>query len=86
MKLKEWGLMRHKPRKATKVRSDAMEEISRSHDEEREDRDSSATVEPISTETTPAADCEKGGGWQVVANADAEAEPTFMGLLSRPRE
>ncbi|KAH7355481.1 hypothetical protein BKA66DRAFT_475470 [Pyrenochaeta sp. MPI-SDFR-AT-0127] len=83
MKLKEWGLMRHKARKARKDRTEAMEEVQPSCEEGVQNRDSSATVEPMSIEATPVADCDTLGGWQVVANADAEAEPTFLGLLGR---
>ena len=76
MKLKEWGFMRHKPRRTAPKRND-------DHDEEEQDeRDSSATVEPMSVEPTPTALCQKQGGWQVLSDTElAEAEPTFMGLL-----
>ncbi|KAJ4363408.1 hypothetical protein N0V83_009701 [Neocucurbitaria cava] len=82
MKLKDWGFMRHKPRRTTKDRNKTSDTntTAREDDEQRE-RDSSGTIEPMS-----ATACEKQGGWQVVANADVEAEPTFMGLLSRSRD
>jgi hypothetical protein len=96
MKLKEWGFMRHKTRRSTVRRGNSKEaRHSSCEEEEHDNRDMSATVEPMPAESiqiesimvepaelTPPEICEKGGGWQVVAEADlAIAEPTFMGLL-----
>jgi hypothetical protein len=94
MKLKEWGFMRHKPRK-TKNRKTTTEGSQLSSDnEDAHDRELSATVEPMSVDdvaSSPVREVslewqEKQGGFHVVPDADATAEPTFMGLLSRPRE
>ncbi|KAH7076242.1 hypothetical protein FB567DRAFT_452537 [Paraphoma chrysanthemicola] len=84
MKLKEWGLMRHKARGKTGMSRSMGEDNSRSRDstEEQDERQSSATVEPMSVVPTPVAFSEKQGGWQVVPEPQlAEAEPTFMGML-----
>ncbi|KAH7063866.1 hypothetical protein BKA63DRAFT_183826 [Paraphoma chrysanthemicola] len=84
MKLKEWGLMRHKARGKTGTSRSMGKDDSRSRDstEEQDERQSSATVEPISVAPTPVAFSEKQGGWQVVPEPQlAEAEPTFMGML-----
>jgi hypothetical protein len=93
MKLKEWGLMRHKPRRATKDRREVRSTSRRSPEEEACDRHSSATPEPMSIDVISREHCTKTGGWQVVADlptmvagAGMVAEPTFMGLLSQPQE
>jgi hypothetical protein len=86
MKLKEWGLMRHKPRKSSSKRRDADElDADRLGDEEQSERASSATVEPMamdldhdepslldSTALEPGSTdhCTKRGGWQLVPGAD----------------
>ncbi|KAF2821445.1 ankyrin [Ophiobolus disseminans] len=79
MKLKEWGFMRHKPRRTAAERNASRESshIAPVDNGDREERDSSATIEP-----TPAVVHEKQGGWKIVPESElAEAEPTFMGLL-----
>jgi hypothetical protein len=87
MKLKEWGLMRHKPRKTAKRCSDNnTTDMSGIEEDDRDERDSSATVEPVSLEQTPSASCEKEvgwkAGWKFVPDAELmDTEPTFMGLL-----
>jgi hypothetical protein len=52
MKLKEWGFMRHKPRKASARRTDGAERSpsvsQRGDEEERSEWDSSTTAEPMS--------------------------------------
>jgi hypothetical protein len=56
MKLKEWGLMRHKPRKKiTKLSNDKDRSAtpSQREDEEQSERDSSATVEPMLMDLPP---------------------------------
>lgn len=87
MKLKDWGFMRHKPRKATADRHGTVETSPSNHEEgDLRNRESSGTVEPMSIEITPLEACEKQGTWQAVAHADVEAEPTFMSLLGQSRE
>lgn len=76
MKLKEWGLMRHKPRKTAGQRTTSREA---SCDDPRIQRDSSATVGPELQSNV-----EKPKRWRLLPEADlAQAEPTFMGLLRR---
>ncbi|KAJ4343708.1 hypothetical protein N0V95_006538 [Ascochyta clinopodiicola] len=88
MKLKEWGLMRHKAHRARPGRPRARS-YGRELDDE-EHRSSSATaepmsVEPMSVEPESLEHRTKTGGWQVVPRDElAIAEPTFMGLLSQP--
>ena len=87
MRLKEWGLMRHKGRKRTTDRTETRERSGSSREESAQcDQDSSATAEAMSIDTICSDPCKDNRGWQVVDNADAVAEPTFMGLLSRVRE
>ncbi|CAO2651411.1 Nn.00g039810.m01.CDS01 [Neocucurbitaria sp. VM-36] len=87
MKLKDWGLMRHKPRKATTDRHGTAETSQSNHEEgDQRNRESSGTVEPMPIEITPLEACEKQGPWQAVAHADMEAEPTFMSLLGQSRD
>jgi hypothetical protein len=93
MKLKEWGLMRHKPRRTTKERREVRSvSICSAENNESCDYDSSATPEPMSVDVTSREHCTKIGGWQVVADlptmvaAGTVAEPTFMGLLSQPQK
>ena len=95
MKLKEWGIMRHKPRRTTKQRREARLPSEQSPDEHAQrDDESSESAEPISIEPTPREDCTRTGGWQVVASlptliadeAGTVAEPTFLGLLNQPQE
>jgi hypothetical protein len=96
MKLKEWGFIRHKPRRSTIRRGNSKEaRYSSSDEDEYDNRDMSGTVEPMPVESipdepmsveraelTPPEVSHKRGGWKVVAEADlAVAEPTFMGLL-----
>jgi hypothetical protein len=89
MKLKEWGLMRHKPRKMATNGNDNDQMEIETVENERGRRNSSATVEsmsvePISVEPAPQLACEKQGGWEIVPDAElAGAEPTFMGMLHR---
>jgi hypothetical protein len=88
MKLKEWGFMRHKPRKMNTKRNNSEATSRSSREQEDEDeRDSSTTIErmsiePLSIEPPSVESCAKRGGWQIVPEADLmNAEPTFMGLL-----
>jgi hypothetical protein len=78
MKLKEWGFMRHKPRRAAANRDASGEAAENDRDNAHDTRqDSSATIVP-----SPPAACEKRGGWQVLPDTQlVEAEPTFMGML-----
>jgi hypothetical protein len=98
MKLKEWGFMRHKPRNTASRREVGQSKsatLSQPDETEQSERDSSATVEPMSVDfasvgtsvpepvavdAQPTEPQKKRGGWQVVADV-AHAEPTFMGLL-----
>ncbi|KAH8702907.1 ankyrin repeat-containing domain protein [Phaeosphaeriaceae sp. PMI808] len=85
MKLKEWGLMRHKPRKALMSRngSRATSEATFEADESNR-RDLSETIEPTYVQHTSPMMLEKSGNWQVVSDVEpVEAEPAFMGLLQR---
>lgn len=89
MKLKEWGLMRHKPRKTatTHEDNDPMETDIRENGRARSNSSVTAenmSIEPASVELAPQVACEKEGGWEVVPAAElAVAEPTFMGMLHR---
>jgi hypothetical protein len=82
MKLKEWGFMRHKPRKTAAERSISREA---SREDERDERDSSATVGPEApVESEPPTAPQSLDRWQLLPDAEmAQAEPTFMGLLQR---
>ena len=95
MRLKEWGIMRHKPRRATKSRHKARLPSEQSSDGNAgNDNESSEFAEPISTDSTSREHCTKTGGWQVVASlptliadeAGTVAQPTFLGLLNQPQE
>lgn len=86
MKLKEWGLMRHKPRKSTAKRKEDNEtDGAQLQDEEQSERASSATVEPMVMDLSSAKPslpetaisepatsdhCTKRGGWQLVPGTD----------------
>ncbi|KAI4907824.1 hypothetical protein J4E90_009232 [Alternaria incomplexa] len=95
MRLKEWGIMRHKPRRATKSRHKARLPSEQSSDGNAgNDNESSEFAEPISTDSTSREHCTKTGGWQVVASlptliadeAGTVAQPTFLGLLNQPQD
>jgi len=76
MKLKEWGFMRHKPRRTAAERNVSREA---SREDDREERDSSATIGP-EPPTVPA----KPDRWQLLPDPElAQAQSTFMGLLQR---
>ncbi|KAF2027974.1 ankyrin [Setomelanomma holmii] len=81
MKLKEWGFMRHKPRR-TGAKSSKGREKSQdaSAVEDQDRRDLSATVEPMSVEPTFETFQEKQGGFHIVD--DAEFEP-FIDTLAQ---
>lgn len=82
MKLKEWGIMRHKGRK---TRLNPRKASSSGHgDSVQERRALSGTAEPTSIEPESLEHREKTGIWQTVESAElANAEPTFMGLLNQ---
>ena len=85
MKLKEWGLMRHKTRKnrleKTRVNSPELEV----NDEE--PSGPLATAEPMSVDSETLEHRTKTGGWQVVSGEELKtAQPTFMGMLSQTPE
>jgi hypothetical protein len=95
MKLKEWGIMRHKPRRTTKQRRETRSPSEQSPDEPAQRGDESVEVtEPIAIETDSREHCTRTGGWQIVASlptliadeAGTVAEPTFLGLLNQPQE
>lgn len=80
MKLKEWGLMRHKSRRArqgyTRGTSSARED--------EQARTPSIPGEPMAIDSESLEHRTKTGGWQVVSNADlTNAEPTLMGMLNQ---
>jgi hypothetical protein len=80
MKLKEWGLMRHKGRKV-QAEMNRADSIEREPSDDNQSKISSATVsvDPDSLEHRT-----RTGGWQVVSSRELEdAQPTFMGMLSQ---
>jgi hypothetical protein len=85
MKLKDWGFMRHKPRKHAASRDkDEKPDESQVEEEAMQDRHSSATVQPMSAEPMSAdpSQAEQQSGWRIVSDVESvEAEPTFMGML-----
>ncbi|KAL1796794.1 hypothetical protein ACET3X_005334 [Alternaria dauci] len=95
MKLKEWGIMRHKPRRAHKQRREARLPSEQSSDGTVQCNDGSVepaediTIEPERTEH-----CARTGSWQLEASlptviadgAGTVAEPTFLGLLNQPQD
>jgi hypothetical protein len=94
MKLKEWGFMRHKPRKTsgkTTNRDERSPSVSQHGDEEdRSERDSSTTVEPMSIDLPSIepllveSSRRKSTRWQILPDVDlVQVEPSFMGMLHR---
>lgn len=93
MKLKEWGLMRHRPRKSRKFvrQSEDTEQTRPLHSEDEgvaRSRSSSRTAEPLSTEPIQNSGNSihselqnERDGDQVVSVTRSPAEPTFMSLL-----
>ena len=89
MKLKEWGLMRHKPRRAHREAKQLG-----GHRPERSDHgdgDSSDTAGSMSVEPQTEDNCAKTGIWQGIADlsddaASTVAESTYMGLLGQPQK
>ena len=80
MKLKEWGLMRHKVRKTRPGRTRG---TSSAQDDE-QTRTPSAPSEPMAIDSDSLEHRTKTGGWQIVNNVElTNAEPTFMGMLSQ---
>lgn len=79
MKLKEWGLMRHKGRKVQNEinRADSIEQ--EPGDVQSKTSSATASVDPDSLEHRT-----RTGGWQVVSSRELEdSQPTFMGMLSQ---
>ena len=79
MKLKEWGLMRHKGRKvqAEMNRADSIEQ--EPSDDQSKISSATASVDPDSLEHRT-----RTGGWQVASSRELEdTPPTFMGMLSQ---
>jgi hypothetical protein len=94
MKLKEWGFMRHKPRRESgKFPNRDENDLSvsqRGDEEDRSERDSSTTVEPMSIDLPSIepllveSSLRKSTRWQILPDAElAHAEPSFMGMLHR---
>jgi hypothetical protein len=82
MKLKEWGLMRHRGRKSRPDRLQISTLVRQRNDEE--PRTSSATAEPMSIESESLEHRTKTGEWQAVAGSMLEtAESNLMGLLNQ---
>src|SRR5690242_17137846 len=82
MKLKEWGLMRHKSRRSrlehshTDVSVDADDDTSRA---------TSVTARPMSVDSETLEHQTTPGSWQVASSGELmDAQPTFMGMLSQP--
>ncbi|KAG9187614.1 hypothetical protein G6011_05485 [Alternaria panax] len=95
MKLKEWGIMRHKPRRVPKQRREARLQSEQSSAELVQRNDEPAEpAEPITIEPESREPCTGTGGWQVMASlptliadgAGTVAEPTFLGLLNQPQD
>lgn len=79
MKLKEWGLMRHKGRKLRNEmnRADSIERDP--SDEQSKISSATASVDPDSLEHRT-----RTGEWQVVSDQELQhAQPSFMGMLSQ---
>ncbi|KAF1927315.1 ankyrin [Didymella exigua CBS 183.55] len=80
MKLKEWGLTRHKGRKARPERD-------RGNSSARDDgptRTPSVPAEPMAIDSESLGYLTKTGGWQVVSDGELpNAEPTFTGTLNQ---
>ena len=82
MKLKEWGLMRNKGRKARAERTRASNS-GREHDNQ-EPGALPATVEPISIESEYSKHIGETDGLDIVGSSELTiAESTFMGLLNQ---
>ena len=89
MKLKEWGLMRHKPRKThrkVKKSGECKPDESDRGDGESSDSTVFGSVEPQTGE-----DGAKAGGWQAIADLVADAagtvaESTYMEMLGQPQK
>ncbi|KAF3041033.1 hypothetical protein E8E11_004224 [Didymella keratinophila] len=80
MKLKEWGLMRHKGRRA---RPGHTRGTSSARDDEQTGTPS-APAEPMVIDSGSLEHRTKTGGWQVVSSNElTDAEPTFMSMLSQ---
>jgi hypothetical protein len=82
MKLKEWGLMRHKSRKPVARSGKGLQDEDEVLDDDHDDRSSSATAEPMAIDITPMSSSNKRDVWQVADDTDsAHADPAFMGML-----
>ncbi|KAJ4986694.1 hypothetical protein SVAN01_07753 [Stagonosporopsis vannaccii] len=82
MKLKEWGLMRHKSRKPRLGRSHTDRSGDRRDDDE--SRAASVTVDPMSVDTETLEHQTSPGAWQAVGSGEmANAQPTFMDILKQ---
>lgn len=82
MKLKEWGLMRHRGRKSRPGHPQVSTPRRERNDEE--PRTLSATAESMSMEPESLEHRTETGEWQVVTGSKlATAESTLMGLLNQ---
>lgn len=82
MKLKEWGLMRNKDRRARAERTRASS--SRRKPNSQESRAPSATVEPMSIEPEPLENRQETSGLEIAGNSElAITGSNFMGLLNQ---
>lgn len=82
MKLKEWGLMRHKGRK---VRPERNRGNGSGYDDE-QPRTPSATAEPMVIHSESLEHRTETAGWHVVSNGElSNAEPNFMGMGQTPK-
>jgi len=79
MKLKEWGLMRHKSRRA-------QAEMNRADSNEREPGDDQSRIssETVSVDPDSLEHRTRTGGWQVVSSREHEDDqPILTGMLSQ---
>lgn len=85
MKLKEWGLMRHKPHNmAANRRKSKVDRRNAESEDAYGGRDSSATLERFSSEATPISPEGRGDGWRSMSeNELSHTEPAFMDLLDQ---
>lgn len=82
MKLKEWGLMRHKGRKA-RPQTDRTNSIEREISNDQSEN-SPGSAGPMSVDPESLEHRTRTGGWQVVSNRELQnAQPTFMGMLNQ---
>ena len=89
MKLKEWGLMRHRPRVANREAKQSGDHKPEQSDHG--DGDSSDTARSMSVEPQTEDNCAKAGVWQDIDLFDDDAagtvtESTYAGLLGQSQK